>query len=300
METQEYLEKVLKLQTLDEKSEEIKSLRSERDKVEKLLKDYFEDTPISIQYAGSYKKGTMIKESYDLDMTCYFNNGDNSAGETLEEIFSNVKNALSSEYHIYPKKSALRLQSKEDRNRVDFHIDVVPGRFVDDSKGDVYLFQAEGDKDRLKTNLEKHVKHIAESKLINTIRLTKIWKELNQLDAKTFILELLIVKVLDKMTDTKGLDNCFKSLLTDISENLDDIALEDPANPSGNDLSEIYNDTVKSNLKYLAEKTLKSIEDERWSDIFGEVDESNDEEKRQAISEARQSNSAPINPWCIL
>lgn len=300
METQEYLEKVLKLQTLDEKSGEIKALRSERDKVENILRNYFKDTPISIQYAGSYKKGTMIKESYDLDITCYFNSGDNSAGETLEEIFSNVQEALSSEYHVYPKKSALKLQSKEEKDRADFHIDVVPGRFVDGDKGDVYLFQTEGDKDRLKTNLEKHVKHIAESKLVDTIRLVKIWKELNQLDAKTFILELLVIKVLDEMTDAKGLDICFESLLTGISENLDNIALEDPANPSGNDLSELYNDSVKSNLKSLAEKTLILIDEEKWSDIFGEIDEADDEEKGQAIKEIKQTSSAPFNPWCNL
>ncbi|MFA5961526.1 MAG: nucleotidyltransferase [Parcubacteria group bacterium] len=300
MKTQEYLEKVLKLQTLDEKSEEIKALRSERDKVENLLRTHFEDVPISIQYAGSYKKGTMIRESYDLDMTCYFNNGDDSGGATLEEIFSNVQQALASEYHVYPKRSALRLQSKDSENRVDFHIDVIPGRFVDGDKGDVYIFQAEGEKDRLKTNLEKHVNHITGSKLIDTIRLVKLWKELNQLDAKTFIIELLVIKLLEDTTDSNGLDVCFESFLTEVIEKIDNIALEDPANPSGNDLSGILSEGVKAGLKSLAEKILISIENERWKDIFGEVEEADDEEKKRAINEARQSNSVPINPWCVL
>lgn len=194
----------------------------------------------------------------------------------------------------------MRLQSTDQNNRVDFHIDIVPGRFIDDSKSDVWLFQSEGDKSSLKTNLGKHVKHISESKLINTIRLVKYWKELNRLDAKTFILELLVVKSLSDMTDSKGLDICFKSFLTDVSENIDNIALEDPANPSGNDLSELYSDTVKESLKSLAQKTLNLIDDERWSDIFGQIEEIDDEEKIQSIYEAKQVSSTPINPWCEL
>jgi hypothetical protein len=300
MEPQKYLEEILKNQTLDEKGDELEALRSERDKVETLLRNHFKDIPISIQYAGSYKKGTMIKESYDLDMTCYFNNGDNSAGDSLEEIFSNVEKALSEEYYVYRKKSALRIQSKDAENRIDFHIDVVPGRFADDGKGDVYLYQSEGEKDRLKTNLEKHVKHIAESKLVNTIRLVKLWKELNQLNAKTFILELLVVKSLDDLTDSKGLDVCFESFLTAISENIDNIALEDPANPSGNDLSELYNDSVKSNLKLLADKTLNLIDNDKWNEIFGEIEEADDQEKKWSISQEKQMSSVPFNPWCNL
>lgn len=296
METKKYLEEVLKLQTLEEKSDEIKNLRTERDKVENLLRSYFENVPISIQYAGSHRKGTMIKESYDLDMTCYFNNGDDSGGATLEEIFSNVQKVLSSEYYVYPKRSALRLQSKDSEDRVDFHIDVVPGRFADDDKSDVYIFQAEGEKGRLKTNLEKHVKYITGSKLINTIRLVKLWKELNQLDAKTFVLELLVIKLLEGMTDSKGLDVCFESFLTETIEKIENIALEDPANPSGNDLSGILSESVKANLKLLAEKTLLSIEDEKLEDIFGEIEEADDEEKKQSISDAQQRNFA--KPWC--
>lgn len=103
MDSQKYLEEVLKLQTLTEESVEIKALRKERDRVEKILRDYFKDIPVSIQYAGSYKKDTMIRESYDLDITCYFNNGDTEAGETLEEIFLNVQKALSSEYYVESK-----------------------------------------------------------------------------------------------------------------------------------------------------------------------------------------------------
>ena len=41
--------------------------------------------------------------------------------------------------------------------RLDFHLDVVPGRFTDDTKSDCFLFQNGADKERLKTNLQVHI-----------------------------------------------------------------------------------------------------------------------------------------------
>jgi len=60
-------------QTLAEDGPELNDLRKYRSDVEKLLrkKKKIGNAP-SIRYAGSYKKGTMIKESYDLDITCWW------------------------------------------------------------------------------------------------------------------------------------------------------------------------------------------------------------------------------------
>jgi len=97
----------------------------------------------------------LIREAFDLDIICYFNYDDANAGDNLEDIFSNVKGALEKEYYVTPKTSALRLKSKDQQTKgLDFHIDVVPGRFVDSSKGDAFLHQAQGKKERLKTNLK--------------------------------------------------------------------------------------------------------------------------------------------------
>ena len=50
----------------------------------------------TIRYGGSKAKGTMIKEAYDLDMTCYFGHDDTRAGQTLEDIYGNTRKALES------------------------------------------------------------------------------------------------------------------------------------------------------------------------------------------------------------
>lgn len=296
MTTQEYLQSVLEQQSLSDGSEEVKALRSERDKVEKFLRSHFKDSKLSIQYAGSYKKGTMIRDSYDLDIVCYFNHDDTSAGETLEEIFNNVKKALGSKYHVEPKRSALRLESSKARTY--FHIDVVPGRFIDEKKKDVFLYQSSGEKKRLKTNLQKHIDHIKGSNLIDTIRLVKLWKERNELGGiKTFILELLVIEAAKDLDDSKGLDVCLNGFWEELRDNIDNIKIEDPANPTGNDLSDLFDDSIKSTLSSLAEKTLDFIENQGWEIIFGEAESMSEEEQITEVGAAFLQNPRRSKPW---
>jgi len=122
MSDQEYLEAILADQTLEEGGEELKALRAHRKDVEDLLRAKFGLGGPSIRYGGSYKKGTMNRDSYDLDMTCYFGREDTVAGTTLKEIYENVEEALREKYWTERKGSAIRLRSLDDL-RSDFHID---------------------------------------------------------------------------------------------------------------------------------------------------------------------------------
>ena len=110
--------------------------------MEKLIRDNFRDTALTIRYAGSKAKGIMNKESYDLDIISCVSSGDNTAGETLEDIYGNHKKAFAKKYSVEPKGSALRLKGCNPENLgVDFHIDVVPGRFTDETKTDAYFYR---------------------------------------------------------------------------------------------------------------------------------------------------------------
>ena len=84
MTPQEYLQQILKDQDLGDDTAEMRELRKHRQQVEDLLRDTFGSTP-TIRYGGSKAKGTLNRESYDLDITCYFLHDDESAGETLED-----------------------------------------------------------------------------------------------------------------------------------------------------------------------------------------------------------------------
>ncbi|MDZ4865208.1 MAG: hypothetical protein SGJ01_17445, partial [Gemmatimonadota bacterium] len=67
MTDQEYLEGVLKEQSLSDDSPEMNELRRRRSEVEEHLRAEFGSAP-RIRYGGSKAKGTMIKEAYDLDL----------------------------------------------------------------------------------------------------------------------------------------------------------------------------------------------------------------------------------------
>jgi hypothetical protein len=293
MTTNEYLAKVLRAQTLQEGSDELKTLQERRAEVEKHIRTAFEKSSPTIRYGGSKAKGTMIREAYDLDVISYFANDDTGAGETLEAIYSNVKEALGKHYLVIPKTSALRLTDPNPTSLgIDFHIDVVPGRFTDASKTDAYLYLSTGDKCRLKTNLNVHITHVRDSGVTDAIRLVKLWKVRNGINLKSFGLELLVIKLL-KDKKNMGLVAQLEHIWTELRDGIDD-----PANPTGNDLSALLNDSVKVGLAAVARRTLSLLEQSGWVAVFGPVEEEKETHKKEdLVRTAVASVTSPSKPW---
>ena len=297
MEPEKYLHNIQESQTISSNSEEMKILQTTREEVEKLLTKAFADSNPTIRYGGSKIKGTMIKDSYDLDLVCYFAHDDENAGESLKDIYNKVKSALENNYYVEPKRSALRLKSKDGKDRVDFHIDVVPGRYIDDTNTDCYIYQSGTNKERLKTNLDVHIKHIRDTGFTDIIRLTKLWNIRIGLNLKTFILELLVVKYAKKYQKnplSEGLVSFWK-ILTDNK----DLSVEDPANPEGNDLSELLNDGTKQLLNIHASSALQQVESDNWETILGPIKPMAGEEKIEAIRIIASGQSNPPKPWAV-
>jgi hypothetical protein len=273
MSDKKYLEDILASQTLDPDGQEMKDLRAHRADVEKILRKKFEKCSPTIRYGGSKAKGTMIREAYDLDMTCYFGREDNGAGETLQEIYENVEAALADDYLITRKPSALRLKSRSAGDwATDFHIDVVPGRFIDEKNEDVFLYRSSGEKGRQKTNLDVHIEHVKNSGVTDAIRLNKLWRARNFISVRHFVLELLTIKLLGGKRSL-DLPEQLKHVWTELRDNVESITIEDPANPTGNDLSELFNATVRQELSSTARRALELIERSGWEAVFGAVPE---------------------------
>jgi len=273
MSDKKYLEDILESQTLDPDGQEMKDLRAHRADVEKLLRKKFEKCSPTIRYGGSKAKGTMVREAYDLDLTCYFGRDDNGAGETLQEIYENVEATLADDYLVTRKPSALRLKSKDlSQWATDFHIDVVPGRFIDEKNEDVFLYRSSGEKGRQKTNLDVHIEHVKNSGVTDAIRLNKLWRARNFLSVRHFVLELLTIELL-KGKKSLDLPEQLKHVWTELRDNVDGITIEDPANPTGNDLSELFNMSVQMEMSSTAKRTLELIEKSGWEQVFGSVPE---------------------------
>lgn len=297
MNDNEYLQEILRSQTLAPDTEELKALQEQRAKVEKLLRDHFAKSSPTIRYGGSKAKGTMIKEAYDLDIICYFAHDDTTAGETLEDIYKNTKKALEAAYWIEEKPSALRLRDQDPKNfKADFHIDVVPGRYTDDTKTDVFLYQSSGEKKRLKTNLDVHIAHVRDSGVTDAIRLLKLWRVRNGLRIKHFALELLAVKLL-KEKKSATLVTQMKHVWEEFCDHSASLSIEDPANPTGNDLGPLLDTSIRNELSTVARATLDAIEKSGWQAVFGAVEEKSTEEKAESLRRAAAAVTTPAKPW---
>ncbi|HWR14032.1 MAG TPA: hypothetical protein VN577_04335 [Terriglobales bacterium] len=292
----EYLQKILDKQTLDPQGEELTDLEKRRQDVEATLNREFETADKTISVAGSVAKGTMIRESYDLDLTCYFANEDTSAGDTLEDIFDNVRKALEKDYRVLPKTSALRVRSNEkDSLDKDFHIDVVPGRYTGPERSDAFLHVKSREKSRMKTNLDVHIRHMRYSGCLDEIRLMKLRNVRTGLGLKTFVLELTTIKALKLPEAPFGLPERLRFVWEYLRDNAETFTVEDPANPTGNDLSEYLDTQVRARIKKVATKTLKDLDDKGWDEIFGPAEEESKAQKAAAIVSVVREH--PSRPW---
>jgi len=293
MTDEEYLRKVLEEQTLAEDGEELRNLEQHRKAVERLLKTEFGSGP-ALREGGSKAKGTMVREAYDLDLPYYFPRDDESGGETIKEIFERVEKVLQREYRTQRKGVSVRLLDCEQGT--DFHVDVVPGRFVDGDDGDAFLYPSTSDKERLQTNLETHIEYVRDSGVVDAIRLLKLWKARRQIGIKTFGLELLTIDLLASRKNLT-LPNQLKRVWTEFRDEIDNLTIADPAN-TNNDLSELLNSDVRRQLRDHARDTLKAIEEKGWAAVFGELEETKKAAKAEALRRVALSSPTPTKPWC--
>lgn len=286
-----YLNAMLAEQTLTGDSDEVADLRAERDRVEELLTDAFDESP-QILYGGSYKKRTMIRAAFDLDVLVFF---DSDVDWTIQQAYEEVEDVLGDEYLVQRTTSALRLLDPDSEYYE--HVDVVPGKYVDSDDGEeyVWLHQNGWEKDRLKTDPKVHVQVIRDSDVRTAIKLLKFWREHERLDTKTFILELLVVKLLKDRADD-SLPDQLLHFWEELRDNIENLTVKDPANEQGNDLSDLFDATVKAALSNAARRTLDTIENNGWEGVLGDVEEQ--EKGAPAILEDMASEAPGSGrPW---
>lgn len=291
----QYLQDLLVSQGLKEGCAELVALDEERDEVDRLLREKYPYSKLTFTHGGSRAKGTMIRDDYDLDEVVYFENEDTAAGETLEEIYEDVASLLEESYSVRRKRSALRLRSADGKK--DLKVDVVPGRYIDNTKTDVFLHQNEGDKERLKSNLAVHISHIRDSGSTDEIKLAKLWRTRNDIRMKTFPLELLVIEVLNG-NSVGNLEDRFRRVLEAFRDDMDSLTIEDPANPSGNDLSSRLTDELRDELSATARDTLDTVDESGWEAVFGKIEtEAKVAPRVQVLRSAAAAAPVATRPW---
>lgn len=229
------------------------AMQAKRAEVEKVLRDRFGSGP-RIYYAGSYKKWTMIKASSDLDIVMYVPATDN---RTLKSLYQETHQALVSGGLTVTKKNvALKIYD----NSGGFHVDVVPGRALDDTFVDANLYQSEADTSR-KTSIKKHIEHIRQSTAREIIKLAKQWRRNHNMSwFSSFALELSVVKALNGKSTTP-VDSAFLALLDYWRDYAGSMRLVDPAN-SNNCI-----DMSTSERYLLAAQAKASRGQKNWEDV---------------------------------
>lgn len=224
MTPEQYLKNLLTSQDLLPEQE--RALETHKTEVTNFLRAEFGIAPV-IKYAGSQAKGTVIRDSYDLDIVCYFPSTDT---RTLKEIRDDVSAHLSKRYVMEDKSSAERITNLKNASApIGYHIDVVPGKFIEGTK-DVFLHVAYGEKERMQTNLKTHIDHIVNSGCVDVIRLAKLWNYRNNVGIKTFILEIFVVRALIGSRNKGNPKLAFIEVLQAMKDQFGTLQLVDPAN----------------------------------------------------------------------
>ncbi len=267
----DYLKDLLEGQNISEDDKEYTLLEEHKSEVTDYLRNEFGSDPI-IKYAGSKAKGTMLKDSYDLDIVCYFPYTDS---RSLKDIHKDVYEHLEKEYKLEKRSSAIRiLDLKNSQVSEDYHVDVVPGRFIEGTS-DVFLPVITDERDRIQTNLKTHIDYIKNSGCVEIIRLFKLWKKRNNVTLKTFILEVFIVEMLKDSDKKNSLQDGVLQVLLDLKLEFPTKRLVDPAN-SGNVLSEIMTSIEKNIVSNMADNALKIINNSNilsnWKEVFKDTE----------------------------
>jgi hypothetical protein len=164
------------------------------------------------------------------------------------------------------------------------------------SQTDTFLYQSSGEKKRLKTNLDVHLSHVRNSGVVDAIRLVKLWSARKALMFKTFVLELLVIKLL-KAKQSASLVHQLEHVWTELRDHANSLSVEDPANPTGNDLSELFNATIRSHLSSVAAGTLRTLQEGGWQAVFGPIEEKSDQEQVNMLRHAAAGVRTPTRPW---
>ena len=83
----------------------------------------------------------------------------------------------------------------------------------------------------------------------------------------------------------------------ELRDNSASLSVEDPANPSGNDLSKELDDNLKAQLASAAKRTLNQIDESGWETVFGEAEQKEKAEKVRFLRQAAAVAVAPARPW---
>lgn len=250
MNDEEFLRKVLN--DLEPTQSQVESLLKLRDRIRTCINDKIGGNP-SMFMAGSFKKNTMIKQHYDLDMFLIWS----SDFIPIEEFFYEIEQALYSRWkNIEKKRVGWRIPYENE-----FHVDVIPSIQDVNNSDYSYLYNCYKKK-KIRTSMTKHIDEIEKYNRRGVIKLLKLWKYRRNVPLKTFLLEVMIHLACYNLT-RKSLSVQLEKALEYISNNIDR-DFYDPANRE-NIITEYL---IPQEREKIRKEALKALNREYWGKLF--------------------------------
>ena len=238
-----YLQQILNQQRVPAQSET--SLRNIRENLENVLRGNWKTGDPRFYYGGSFGKRTMIRESFDLDLVVYFPQTNQF---TVRAFYEGVEKRLKDRKYITHRHNvAIRLPYEDG-----FHVDVVPGRAMDNDYKYANLYASEGDTTK-QTSIKIHIDHVRNGGHQEIIKLMKLWRLRHGVSIGSFVLELAIGQALYNSRG-KNLEDKMLQVLEYLRDSYLAARLVDPAN-SNNVVSEGISRTDKLAVQSAANKS---------------------------------------------
>lgn len=207
-----------------------------------------------VLFSGSYAKGTAVKGGTDVDL---FISLSSTTTNTLQEIYDSLFSYLSSN-GFEPRKQNVSIGIVLDGVRID----LIPAKRQDSNSNDHSLWKNKA-QTWTKTNIIKHINMVSNSGRLDEIKLTKIWRNQNNLDFPSIYLELFVMDALYNK-NTNQLSTNFLTVLESLTNNLKNRRIIDPSNTQ----NIISDDIADATKEIISSKALFSKTRSSWEDVI--------------------------------
>ncbi|MHC1725342.1 MAG: nucleotidyltransferase [Syntrophobacteraceae bacterium] len=185
-----------------------------------LIQDWAHQYLVDGFYSGSIARGTAISIATDADV---FISLSSATPEELPQIFLSLFDTLSKSGYLVQKQN-VSIGVKSGGYKIDF----VPGKRQDQHSYDHSLYKSLSNS-LITTDVNKHLQLVADSRRLDEIKLTKIWRGLNALNFPSFYLELVVLDCLAGRPHS-NLSGNFWKVLGFLASNFPRRRYIDPAN----------------------------------------------------------------------
>jgi len=208
-----------------------------------------------VSFSGSYAKGTAIRGNTDVDL---FISLKSDTTNTLKDIFKLLYDEMKRQGYN-PRKQHVSIHV----NGSGVDVDLVPGVNYSGNTAYHWLYVNKPNRERVQTNIDKHINIVRNSGRNDEIRAMKIWKNVHGLEFPSFYLELVVIEALRGWRTGQIATNVMH-VLGYLANNFLNTRFVDPAN-SNNIIS---GDLTTGEKRVIVEKANESLEKQYWKDII--------------------------------